>query len=59
MPFKVLNSRTVIIGGEEVLPPEKAKQIISSYSKGNSNSFSLNYLYLLDLNRPWKKKSYL
>ena len=57
MPFKVLNSRTVIIGGEEVLPPKKAKQIISSYSKGNSNSFSLNYLYLLDLNRPWKKIS--
>ena len=42
MPFKVLNSRTVIIAGERVL------------SKENSNYHSLNYFYLLLLNKAWK-----
>ena len=42
MPFKVLNSRTVIIAGENVLSEE------------NSNYLSLNYFYLLLLNKAWK-----
>ena len=42
MPFKVLNSRTVIIAGERVLSEE------------NSNYLSLNYFYLLLLNKAWK-----
>ena len=42
MPFKVLNSRTVIIAGERVLSQE------------NSNYHSLNYFYLLLLNKAWK-----
>ena len=42
MPFKVLNSRTVIIAGERVLSEE------------NSNNLSLNYFYLLLLNKAWK-----
>ena len=42
MPFKVLNSRTVIIAGERVL------------SEKNSNYLSLNYFYLLLLNKAWK-----
>ena len=42
MPFKVLNSRTVIIAGERVLSEE------------NSNYLSLNYFYLLHLNKAWK-----
>ena len=42
MPFKVLNSRTVIIAGERVLSQE------------NSNYLSLNYFYLLLLNKAWK-----
>jgi phosphoribosylformylglycinamidine synthase len=42
MPFKVLNSRTVIIVGERVLSEE------------NSNYLSLNYFYLLFLNKAWK-----
>ena len=42
MPFKVLNSRTVIIAGERVLSEE------------NSNYHSLNYFYLLLLNKAWK-----
>ena len=42
MPFKVLNSRTVIIAGERVLSEE------------NSKYLSLNYFYLLLLNKAWK-----
>ena len=42
MPFKVLNSRTVIIAGERVLSEE------------NSNNLSLNYFYLLLINKAWK-----
>ena len=42
MPFKVLNSRTVIIAGERVLSEE------------NSNYLSLNYFYLLLLNKAWE-----
>ena len=42
MPFKVLNSRTVIIVGERVLSEE------------NLNYLSLNYFYLLFLNKSWK-----
>ncbi len=42
MPFKVLNSRTVIIAGERVLSEE------------NSNYLSLDYFYLLLLNKAWE-----
>jgi hypothetical protein len=42
MPFKVLNSKTVIIAGESVLSEE------------NSKNLSLNYFYLLLLNKAWK-----
>ena len=41
MPFKVLNSRTVIIAGERVLSEE------------NSNIF-FKLFYLLLLNKAWK-----
>ena len=42
MPFKVLNSRTVIIAGESILSEENPKYL------------SLNYFYLLLLNKAWK-----
>ena len=42
MPFKVLHSITVIIGGGRVL------------AKENSNHLSLTYFYLLLLNKAWK-----
>ena len=42
MPFKILNSRTVIIAGESV------------FSEENSKNLSLNYFYLLLLNKALK-----
>ena len=54
MPFKVLNSRTIIIAGEKVLSQDKLKRLISSPSKKNLKPISLNYFYLLFLNKAWE-----
>ncbi len=54
MSFKVLNSKTVIIAGEQVLSEDRLKSLIPPTSKKSSKVFSLNYFYLLSLNKAWK-----
>ena len=54
MPFKVLNSRTIIIAGEKALSKDKLKKLISSVSIKNPKPYSFNYFYLLLLNKAWK-----